>query len=56
MWTFTVRSPSVLAAQQISFALATGYGEDVIDAHYLHYPRRAKPFTEASLIAALAVR
>lgn len=45
-----------LAMQHVPSVLATGYGEDAIDERYLHYPRCAKPFSEASLIAALAVR
>ncbi len=45
----------MLATHNVPVVFVTGYGEDAIDERYLHYPRCVKPFSEAALIAALAV-
>jgi CheY-like chemotaxis protein len=45
-----------LVQHNVPFVFATGYGEDAIEKPYLEYPRCAKPFSEDSLISALAVR
>ena len=42
-----------LAARQIRFVFATGYGEEAIDRAYRSYPRLQKPFDERALVNVL---
>ena len=42
-----------LAARQIRFVFATGYGEEAIDRAYRAYPRVQKPFDERTLVNVL---
>lgn len=42
-----------LAARQIRFVFATGYGEEAIDQAYRAYPRLQKPFDERALVNVL---
>jgi DNA-binding LytR/AlgR family response regulator len=43
-----------LAAHEIGFIFATGYGADAVDGDYRKYPRCEKPFNGVSLVATLA--
>jgi DNA-binding response OmpR family regulator len=42
-----------LAANNVMFVFATGYGGETLDSRYLHFRRCEKPFNQQALIAAL---
>lgn len=43
----------VLAARDVAFIFATGYGADAVEGGYHRYPRCEKPFTQKALMTAL---
>jgi CheY-like chemotaxis protein len=43
----------ILAAHEIGFVFATGYGADALEGGYQKYPRCEKPFNGITLVASL---